>query len=70
MLNFLSLSSSSKLMICITSLNAVDSAIYSAFVVDNAVNVCIVLFYTIGHPANIMIKPVLDLTDFGSCDNS
>ena len=43
--------SSIKCIIFITSRSAVESAIYSASVVDNAMSGCMELFQAIGHPA-------------------
>ena len=47
------------------SLIAVDKAIYSLSVVLRAISVCNLLPQVIGHPANIMMKPVLESTNSG-----
>jgi len=43
-----------------TSLIAVDRAIYSALVDDKVISVCSLEDQMSGHPANMITKPVLD----------
>ena len=52
-----------------TSLNDVESAIYSTSIVYNAINDCKELFHMIGHPAYNRKILVLDVHDVGSCDD-
>ena len=54
------LSSFMRFITAITSLNALDSAMYSASVVLSAIKDCIELFQIMGHPAYIMTYPVLE----------
>ena len=49
-----------------TSLKLVESAIYSASVVDMAVMVCILDAHLMGAPANCMTQPDRDLDVIGS----
>src|SRR6056300_113367 len=53
----------------ITSRRAVDRAMYSASVVLKAMSVCIFEAHTIGHPAYMITKTVLECADKGSFDN-
>ena len=52
-----------------TSINAVESAMYSNSVVLNEINDCKELFHIIGHLAYNNTKTFLDLHDVVSCDD-
>jgi hypothetical protein len=55
-------------MIGNTSLMACESAMYSASVVDKAISVYIFDNQCMGHPAYVMMYPILDLAVLGSDD--
>jgi len=65
-LNPWSVASCSNHMMGITSLIDCERAMYSASVDDSAISVCILDAQWMGHPACVMMYPILDLAVFGS----
>jgi len=54
-----------KLRNGMASLMAVESAMYSLSVTLRAISVCNLLLHIIGHPANMITKPVQERRDSG-----